>query len=59
MPQICWGMATLLASGIKLADAVQVLQQVQPVAGRMEQIGSAQPLCGGYAHTPDALEKCW
>jgi UDP-N-acetylmuramoyl-L-alanyl-D-glutamate--2,6-diaminopimelate ligase len=52
-------LATLLASGIKLADAVQALQQVQPVAGRMEQLGGGeQPLVVvDYAHTPDALEK--
>ena len=52
-------LATLLASGVKLADAVQALRQVRPVAGRMEQIGGgAQPLVVvDYAHTPDALEK--
>lgn len=52
-------LATLLASGIKLADAVQALQQVQPVVGRMEQLGGGeQPLVVvDYAHTPDALEK--
>lgn len=52
-------LATLLASGVNLADAVQVLRQVRPVAGRMEQIGGgAQPLVVvDYAHTPDALGK--
>lgn len=52
-------LATLLASGIRLADAVQVLRQVRPVSGRMEQIGGDdQPLIVvDYAHTPDALEK--
>lgn len=52
-------LATLLARGIKLADAVQAVQQVQPVAGRMERLGGAeQPLVVvDYAHTPDALEK--
>lgn len=51
--------ATLLASGVKLVDATRVLQQVRPVAGRMEQIGGGdQPLVVvDYAHTPDALEK--
>ena len=52
-------LATLLASGVKLDDAVQALQQVQPVVGRMEQLGGGeQPLVVvDYAHTPDALEK--
>jgi len=51
--------ATLLASSVRLVDATQVLQQVRPVAGRMEQIGGGdQPLVVvDYAHTPDALEK--
>lgn len=52
-------LATLLASGIRLSDAAQVLQQVRPVAGRMQQLGGGeQPLVVvDYAHTPDALEK--
>ena len=51
--------ATLLASRIGLVDATRVLQQVRPVAGRMEQIGGGDlPLVVvDYAHTPDALEK--
>ena len=32
-------LATLLASGISLADAVQSVQQVQSIAGRMEKLG--------------------
>lgn len=32
-------MATLIASDVKLVDAVQVMQQVQPVMGRMERLG--------------------
>ena len=52
-------LATLLASGIKLPDAVRALQQVRSVAGRMQQLGGGeQPLVVvDYAHTPDALEK--
>ncbi|MEP6606478.1 MAG: UDP-N-acetylmuramoyl-L-alanyl-D-glutamate--2,6-diaminopimelate ligase, partial [Nitrosospira sp.] len=45
--------AILLASSIGLADATRVLQQVRPVAGRMEQMGGGdQPLVVvDYAHT--------
>ena len=52
-------LATLLASGFNLADAVQSLQQVQPVVGRMEKLGGGNlPLViVDFAHTPDALEK--
>lgn len=52
-------LAVLLASDIKLADAVQAVQQVRPIAGRMERLGGGdQPLVVvDYAHTPDALEK--
>ncbi len=52
-------LATLLASGIRFADAVRALQGIRPVVGRMQQIGGGdQPLVVvDYAHTPDALEK--
>ncbi|SFO15182.1 UDP-N-acetylmuramoyl-L-alanyl-D-glutamate--2,6-diaminopimelate ligase [Nitrosospira briensis] len=52
-------LASLLASGIRLPDAVRALQGIRPVAGRMQQIGGGdQPLIMvDYAHTPDALEK--
>ena len=52
-------MATLIASDVKLVDAVQVMQQVQSVTGRMERLGGQeQPLVVvDYAHSPDALEK--
>ena len=52
-------LATLLACGINLRDAVRSLQQIQPVAGRMEKIGGGNlPLViVDFAHTPDALEK--
>jgi len=51
--------ATLLASGIELPDAVRALQNVQPISGRMEKYGGIdQPIIiVDYAHTPDALEK--
>ena len=53
----------LMASGIKLSVAAQVICHLQPVAGRMQTV---RPLAGAaatplvvvdYAHTPDALEK--
>ncbi len=52
-------LAVLLVSDIALNDAVRSLSEVQPVAGRMQQVGVAgQPsVIVDYAHTPDALEK--
>jgi len=52
-------LAVLLVSDIALNDAVQSLSEVQPVAGRMQQVGvPGQPsVIVDYAHTPDALEK--
>lgn len=52
-------LAALLASDVTLADAVRVLQEIEPVAGRMQQLGGGdKPLVVvDYAHTPDALEK--
>ncbi|SEP26240.1 UDP-N-acetylmuramoyl-L-alanyl-D-glutamate--2,6-diaminopimelate ligase [Nitrosovibrio sp. Nv6] len=52
-------LATLLASGITLADSVRALRVAQPVAGRMQQIGGGeQPfVVVDYAHTPDAMTK--
>lgn len=52
-------LATLLALDIKLADALLVISKIQPVPGRMQQLGGANlPLVViDYAHTPDALEK--
>lgn len=51
--------ATMLASGIKLPDAIRALQNVRPIPGRMEKYAAAdQPIViVDYAHTPDALEK--
>jgi UDP-N-acetylmuramoyl-L-alanyl-D-glutamate--2,6-diaminopimelate ligase len=52
-------LAVLLVSDVKLDDAVRVLNQVSPPAGRMQRLGGAgKPLVVvDYAHTPDALEK--
>lgn len=51
--------AALLASGIKLSDAIRTLQNIRPIPGRMEKYAMAnQPIViVDYAHTPDALEK--
>ena len=52
-------LAALLVSGVELDKAVQSLNKVQAVAGRMQRLGNAsQPtVIVDYAHTPDALEK--
>lgn len=52
-------LSTLLARGIKLADAVYAIQQIQPIVGRMEKFGGGDLpfVIVDYAHTPDALEK--
>jgi UDP-N-acetylmuramoyl-L-alanyl-D-glutamate--2,6-diaminopimelate ligase len=52
-------LAVLLVSGVALSDAVHALSRVQPVAGRMQRLGSVQQptVIVDYAHTPDALEK--
>lgn len=52
-------LAVLLVSGVGLADAVAVLERVQAVPGRLQQLGGAgRPVVVvDYAHTPDALEK--
>ncbi|MDP1557945.1 MAG: UDP-N-acetylmuramoyl-L-alanyl-D-glutamate--2,6-diaminopimelate ligase [Nitrosomonas sp.] len=52
-------LATLLISGYKFSDAVEAIQQVRPLPGRMEKFGGeALPVViVDYAHTPDALEK--
>lgn len=52
-------LASLIASGINLHDAVLAVSQVKSVSGRMEKLGGgAQPtVIVDYAHTPDALEK--
>jgi UDP-N-acetylmuramoyl-L-alanyl-D-glutamate--2,6-diaminopimelate ligase len=52
-------LATLLASGIKFADATATLARLRPVPGRMQKVGGGQrPLAVvDYAHSPDALEQ--
>lgn len=52
-------LASLLVSGVPLADAINTLSQTKPVTGRMQTIGGGDlPLViVDYAHTPDALEK--
>ncbi|HLD08688.1 MAG TPA: UDP-N-acetylmuramoyl-L-alanyl-D-glutamate--2,6-diaminopimelate ligase, partial [Methylophilaceae bacterium] len=52
-------LATLLASNVNLERAIEAISQIQPVAGRMQQLGGGKkPLVViDYAHTPDALEK--
>ena len=49
----------LLASGVKFDEALAVIQELEPVPGRLERIGGGDlPLVAvDYAHTPDALEK--
>ncbi len=52
-------LGVLLLHGLSLESAVERLQAVHPVPGRMELIGKGRgPLAVvDYAHTPDALEK--
>ncbi len=52
-------LGVLLAHGMTQTEAITAIEALQPVAGRMQQIGGTdQPLVViDYAHTPDALEK--
>ena len=52
-------LATLLASKVNLADAVEAISHIESAPGRMQQLGGGKlPLVViDYAHTPDALEK--
>ncbi len=52
-------LAVLLVSGMALSGAAHSLSRAQPVAGRMQRLGSVQQptVIVDYAHTPDALEK--
>jgi UDP-N-acetylmuramoyl-L-alanyl-D-glutamate--2,6-diaminopimelate ligase len=47
----------LIAYGVPFTDAIQLLEQLPPVPGRMQQVGDAPLVVIDYAHTPDALEK--
>jgi UDP-N-acetylmuramoyl-L-alanyl-D-glutamate--2,6-diaminopimelate ligase len=49
----------LLAAGVKLDEAVRVLELVEPVPGRLQMVARpGKPLVVvDYAHTPDALQK--
>ena len=52
-------LATLLASKVSLADAVEAVSYIESAKGRMQMLGGdGLPLIViDYAHTPDALEK--
>ena len=52
-------LAVMLAMGVVMPEAVEKLQLIKPVMGRMERFGgNGQPLIFvDYAHTPDALDK--
>jgi len=52
-------LATLLAIGVELPDALLRLRRICPVAGRMQLLGGgARPqVVVDYAHTPGALEQ--
>ena len=52
-------LGSLLALNVPLNNAVAAIATIQPVAGRMQQLGGGDlPLVVvDYAHTPDALEK--
>ncbi len=52
-------LGTLFIKGVGWNDAVRVVEQLTPVAGRMEQLSSPGRVLViiDYAHTPDALEK--
>ncbi len=52
-------LACLLGEGVALAPALEVIAQLQPIAGRMQTLAlPGRPLVVvDYAHTPDALEQ--
>jgi UDP-N-acetylmuramoyl-L-alanyl-D-glutamate--2,6-diaminopimelate ligase len=52
-------LGVLLTADVGLAEAVRALEEIEPVAGRLEMIRApGRPLVViDYAHTPDALEK--
>jgi UDP-N-acetylmuramoyl-L-alanyl-D-glutamate--2,6-diaminopimelate ligase len=52
-------LGTLLVKGTPLRSAVHAVELLEPVSGRMQQLGGddAPLVVIDYAHTPDALEK--
>ncbi|HYD80863.1 MAG TPA: UDP-N-acetylmuramoyl-L-alanyl-D-glutamate--2,6-diaminopimelate ligase [Paucimonas sp.] len=52
-------LGVLLAKGIEWTEAVDAIEALLPVPGRMQQLGGqdAPLVVIDYAHTPDALEK--
>jgi UDP-N-acetylmuramoyl-L-alanyl-D-glutamate--2,6-diaminopimelate ligase len=52
-------LGVLLARGIDWSDAIDAIEALTPVPGRMQQLGGqdAPLVVIDYAHTPDALEK--
>jgi UDP-N-acetylmuramoyl-L-alanyl-D-glutamate--2,6-diaminopimelate ligase len=52
-------LATLFVKGYGWRDVIQAVEQLTPVAGRMEQLSAPGRVLViiDYAHTPDALEK--
>jgi UDP-N-acetylmuramoyl-L-alanyl-D-glutamate--2,6-diaminopimelate ligase len=47
----------LLAYGIPLPEATELLRSLPPVPGRMERVADEPLVVIDYAHTPDAIEK--
>ena len=50
----------LLARGLPLPEAARLLENLPPVPGRMQRVGTGAPgplVVVDYAHTPDALDK--
>lgn len=52
-------LGVLLSKGIEWTDAIEAIESLTPVPGRMQQFGGqdAPLVVIDYAHTPDALEK--
>jgi UDP-N-acetylmuramoyl-L-alanyl-D-glutamate--2,6-diaminopimelate ligase len=57
MANVLGVLGCLLAYGLPLAEAANLLSELPSVAGRMEQVGQRPLVVVDYAHTPDALEK--
>src|SRR4051812_44829368 len=50
-------LGALVAHGLDIADAAQLIAQLPDVPGRMERIAERPLVIVDYAHTPDALEN--